>query len=325
MPYAVRFHENGSADALRYESVDKPQAGPGEILVRHTAIGFNFIDVYVRTGAVKAAALPSGIGFEACGTVDAVGPGVDGFRPGQRVAYASAGLGAYSEYRSIPASKAVRVPDGVTDEQAAAVLFKGLTAWYLCHRTHAVSPGDIVLIHAAAGGVGLLLSAWCKAKGARVFGTVGSEAKKQLALDAGCEQVFVLGADDIPARLTAATGGRKARVVYDSVGKDTFALSLDSLARFGLFVSFGAASGSPPPIEVATLNAKGCLFATRPSVFPHIEAPEDLAEGAAAVFGAVASGILPVSIGGRYALREAAQAHRDVEARKTTGSVVLLP
>ena len=325
MAKAIRYHKTGSSSVLVLDTIAAPTLGANDVFLRQTAVGFNFIDVLYRKGAISVPELPSPIGFEAVGVVESTGANVTDLKRGDRVVYAAAGLGAYASERAVPAAKVVKVPDNVSDEQAAAVIFKGLTAWYLCHRTFPVKPGSIVLIHAAAGGVGLLLSAWCKALGARVFGTVGSASKIESALKAGCEKVFVLGDGDVVARLQATTGGAKAHVVYDSVGRDTFELSFDALTRFGVFVSFGAASGPPPAIEVSMLNAKGCLFATRPSVFPHIERREDLVEGAGQVLAAVAKGTLPVVIGGRYALADAARLHADVEARKTTGSQILVP
>ena len=321
---AVILRAFGAPEAMRLEAVDLPPPGPGAVLLRQTAIGFNFIDVYQRKG-VYPLPLPTGLGHEAAGRIEALGEGVAGFRVGDRVAYMNAGLGSYADRRVVPADKLVPIPDAVSDEDAAALLFKGMTAQYLLRRTHAVQPGEMVLVHAAAGGVGQILCRWAKALGAAVVGTAGSAQKCAVAREAGCDVAVDYSQGGWPEALLAATGGRKARVVYDSVGRDTFLHSLDLAAPFGLVVLYGAASGPAPAIEPELLNKKGCLFLTRPSVFPHNADPADLRANAAEVFAAIASGAIVARIGARFPLAEAVAAHRAAEARETTGSILLLP
>ncbi|MFK5598389.1 quinone oxidoreductase family protein [Methylobacterium sp. HMF5984] len=321
---AVILRAFGAPEAMRLEAVDLPPPGPGAVLLRQTAIGFNFIDVYQRKG-VYPLPLPTGLGHEATGRIEALGEGVAGFRVGDRVAYMNAGLGSYADRRVVPADKLVAIPDAVSDEDAAALLFKGMTAQYLLRRTHAVQPGEVVLVHAAAGGVGQILCRWAKALGATVVGTAGSGEKCAVAREAGCDVAIDYSRGGWPEALLAATGGRKARVVYDSVGRDTFLHSLDLAAPFGLVVLYGAASGPAPAIEPELLNKKGCLFLTRPSVFPHNADPADLRANAAEVFAAIASGAIVARIGARFPLAEAVAAHRAAEARETTGSILLLP
>jgi NADPH2:quinone reductase len=308
---------------MRVETLDLPQPGPGEVQVRQTAIGFNYIDVYQRRG-VYPLPLPSGLGHEAAGVVQRVGPGVD-LRVGERVAYMNAGLGAYAERRNIAADRLVHIPPQVSDEAAAALLFKGLTAQYLVRKTHAVQPGDLVLVHAAAGGVGQILCAWAKALGAVVVGTAGSAEKCATAREAGCDIAIDYSRPDWPSAFLEATGGRKARVVYDSVGRDTFLKSLDCAAPFGLVVVYGAASGPAPAIEPELLNKKGCLFLTRPSVFPHNADSATFRANAADLFAAIAASAVTARIGARFPLERVADAHAAAESRATTGAIVLLP
>lgn len=321
---AIRIGQGGGPDVMQMTEIDLPEPGPGEVRLRQTAIGFNFIDVYQRKG-VYPLTLPSGLGHEAAGVVEAVGAGVLGVGVGDRVAYMNAGLGAYAERRNVPAEKLVAIPPGVSDEQAAALLFKGMTAQYLLKRTCPVQPDDMVIVHAAAGGVGQILSCWAKSLGAFVVGTAGSQAKCDLARSAGCDIAIDYSHEDWPATLLAATGGRKARVVYDSVGKDTFMKSLDCAAPFGLVVLYGAASGPAPAIEPELLNKKGCLFLTRPSVFLHNADPASFRANAADLFDAIATAMVKVEIGARFPLAEAARAHRAAESRTTTGAILLLP
>ena len=319
---AIRLNQFGGPEMMRLETVALPAPGPGEVQLRQNAIGFNFIDVYQRKG-VYPLPLPTGLGHEAAGIVEAVGEGVSAFRPGDRVAYMNAGLGAYAERRNVAADRLVALPEGVSAEQAAAVLFKGMTAQYLLRRTHKVAAGEMVLIHAAAGGVGQILARWAKALGAFVVGTAGSEAKCGLARAAGCDIAIDYSRPGWAQALLAQTGGRKADVVYDSVGKDTFLHSLDLAAPFGLVVIYGAASGPAPAIEPELLNKKGCLFLTRPSVFPHNADPAIFRENAKEMFEALAAGMIKPEIGARFALKDAAEAHRAAEARATTGAIVL--
>jgi NADPH2:quinone reductase len=320
----VRVAEYGAPAVMVLRDETLPPLAPGEARLRQTAVGFNFIDVYQRKGLYPLA-LPSGLGFEAAGIVEAVADGVTGVKVGDRVAYMTAGLGAYASRRNVAADKLVAIPDGISDEAAAAVLFKGMTAQYLLRRTYKVQPGDLVLIHAAAGGVGQILCRWAKALGAFVVGTAGSPAKCDQARAAGCDVAIDYTQPDWPAAILLATGGRKARVVYDSVGRSTFLHSLDLTAPFGLVVLYGAASGAPAPIEPELLNKKGCLFLTRPSVFPHNADPAIFRENAADLFAALASGAVKAEIGARFPLAAVAEAHAAAEARSTSGAIVLLP
>jgi NADPH2:quinone reductase len=322
---AVRLDSFGGPEVLKLTTVEIGDPAAGQVRLRQTAVGFNYIDVYQRSGFYPLP-LPTGLGHEAAGVIEAVGPGVDGFEPGDRVVYMNAGLGAYADRRIVPAEKLVHIPDGLTDEAAAAVFFKGMTAQYLVQKTHRVTPGDIVLVHAAAGGVGQILCRWAKALGATVIGTVGGPEKCAVARAAGCDAAIDYRATtDLPAALLDATGGRKARVVYDSVGRDTFMQSLDCAAPFGLVVLYGAASGPAPAIEPELLNKKGCLFLTRPSVFPHNADPATFRANAADLFAAIASGAVVPEIGRRFALADLPAAHRAAEARETTGAIVLIP
>jgi NADPH2:quinone reductase len=323
MPRAIRFHETGGPEVLRLEEVAVGDPGAGEARLRHTAVGVNFVDVYHRSGLYPLP-LPSGIGVEGAGVVEAVGPGVSAVRPGDRVAYTGP-LGSYSEARLVPAERLVRLPAAIDDRTAAAVMTKGLTVQALVRRTHPVKAGETVLVHAAAGGVGLVMVQWLKALGATVIGTVGSDAKAEIARRHGCDHVVLYGREDVARRVREITGGAGVPVVYDSVGKATFEGSLDALAPLGLMVSFGNASGAVPPFDIGVLARKGSLFLTRPSVFTYIARREDLERAAAEVFEIVASGKVKVEIGREWPLAEAAEAHRALAARETTGSLVLVP
>jgi NADPH2:quinone reductase len=324
MVKAIRIHETGGPEVLRFEEVKLPEPGPGQARVRHTAIGVNFIDTYHRTGLYKLP-LPSGLGVEAAGVVEAVGPGVTHARPGDRVAYVSRPPGAYAEAAIVPADRLVLVPDGVSDEVAAAAMLKGMTVWMLVRRIHAVKPGETVLFHAAAGGVGLIAMQWLRALGARTIATVGSDPKGKLALAAGASEVIVYTREDFAKRVRELTGGAGVPVVYDSVGKSTFEGSLDCLSPLGLLVSYGNASGPVPPFDVSQLAAKGSLFLTRPTLFSYTARREDLEEGARELFAALRSGQVKVDVKHRWPLSRAADAHRALEGRATTGSIVLLP
>lgn len=320
----VRIEQAGAPEVMQLVSIDLPAPEAGEVRVAHAAIGFNYIDTYQRSGYYPIP-IPGGLGFEAAGTVEAVGAGVADIAVGDRVAYMNAGVGAYASHRNVPADKLVKLPEAVSFEQAASLIFKGMTAQYLVRRTHRVEPGDIVLVHAAAGGVGQILSRWAKALGATVIGTAGSPAKCEAARAAGCDTAIDYTQDDWVQQVVDATGGKKARVVYDSVGRSTFLGSLDCAAPFGLVVLYGAASGPAPAIEPDILNKKGCLFLTRPSVFPHNANPAIFRENAAELMDAIVAGTVAAPIGARYALDEVVEAHRAAEARKTTGAIVLIP
>ena len=309
---------------MKLVATDLPAPAAGEIQLKQTAIGLNFIDIYQRKG-VYPLPLPTGLGHEAAGVVEAVGAGVDQFKPGDRVAYMNAGLGAYADYRNVAADRLVAIPDGVSDEQAAALLFKGITAQYLLKKTHAVKPGEIILVHAAAGGVGQILCQWAKGLGAFVIGTAGSPEKCAIAKAAGADIAIDYTQENWPALLLEATGGKKANVVYDSVGKATFLKSLDCAAPFGLVVVFGAASGPAPAIEPELLNKKGCLFLTRPSVFPHNAVPEIFRENAADLFAAISAGMVTASIGARFRLDQIVDVHKTAEARATQGATLIIP
>ncbi len=322
---AIRFHATGGPEVLRWEAVEIGTPSAGEALIRHTAVGVNYIDIYHRTGLYPVAGPPSGLGMEAAGVVEAVGPGVTDVAIGDRVAYAMSPIGAYTERRLMPVALLVRVPDDVSDEHAAAMMLKGLTAQYLLRRTHRVQPGETILFHAAAGGVGLIACQWAKHLGARVIGTAGSDEKAALALANGCDEVIIYTRENFAERVRTLTGGAGVPVVYDSVGKATFEGSLDCLAPLGLMVSFGNASGPVPPVNLAVLSQKGSLFLTRPTLATYVARREDLLAAAAELFAVVASGAVKIHIGHRYPLAEAAAAHRALEGRTTTGSIVLRP
>lgn len=324
MPRAIRLHAAGGPEQLSVEELDPGPPARGEAQVRHTAIGLNYIDVYDRTGLYPMP-LPGSLGREAVGVVTRLGAGVRGLRVGDRVAYVHAQPGAYCELRNVPARALVRLPRGVADEQAAAVMLKGLTAHYLLRRTYRVRRGDWILVHAAAGGVGLLLTQWARALGAKVIGVVGTDSKVALARRHGCHHVLVMGRDNLVERVRALTRGAGVHVVYDSVGKDTFMDSLDCLRPLGMMVTYGNASGPPPAISPLELAKRGSLFLTRPSLFTYIAERRDLEAAARELFAAMRSRKIRVRIGQRYPLVRAADAHRDLEARRTTGSTVLLP
>ena len=325
MTKAMRIHEYGGPEVLRWEDVELGAPGAGEVLVRHGAVGLNFIDVYMRTGAYPQPALPAGIGLEAAGLGEALGPEVTDLALGDRVAYAAPPPGAYAEARLMPAAKLVKIPEGVTDNQAAAMMLKGMTAEYLLHRTYAVKPGDTILFHAAAGGVGLIACQWARHLGATVIGTVSTAEKAALAAAHGCDHPIIVGPDGFTEQVRELTGGAGVRVVYDSIGKDSFEGSLDCLAPRGMMVSFGQSSGPVPDFNIAGLASRGSLFLTRPSVMTYTAGREDLEASAAALFDVVAAGHVRIEINQTYALADAVQAHTDLEARKTTGSTVLLP
>jgi NADPH:quinone reductase len=325
MPRAIRIHENGGPDVLRWEAVEIKEPGPGDALVRQTAVGVNFIDVYHRTGLYPVPGFPSGLGVEAAAVVEEVGPGVTEVAVGDRVAYAGGPIGSYAERRLMPASRLVRLPDELDDRRAAAMMLKGMTAQYLVRRTHSVQRGETVLIHAAAGGVGLIACQWAKHLGATVIGTVGSDEKAALARAHGCDHAVVYTRENFAARVREITNGKGVPVVYDSVGQATFEASLDCLAPLGLMVSYGNASGAVAPIRLTLLAEKGSLFVTRPTLFTYTATREDLLKTAAELFDVVRSGAVRIEVNQAYALADAAQAQRDLEARRTTGSTVLIP
>ena len=319
----VRIHRTGGPEVLSFESETLPPPSEGEVQLRQTAVGLNFIDVYHRIGLYPLP-LPAVLGREAAGVVDAVGSGVAGLRPGMRVAYPMA-TDAYASARNIRADQVVPLPDGIEERQAAGMMLKGLTAWYLLRRTFPVTKGTAVLVHAAAGGVGLIACQWLKALGATVIGTVGSEEKAALARTHGCDRAVVYTKEDFAKRVRELTGGKGVPVVYDSVGKSTFAGSLDCLRPLGLLVSFGNASGPVPPFEVGVLAQKGSLYVTRPTLATYTSTRADLEATAEELFDVVLTGKVKTEIHHTYALGDARQVHRDLEARKTTGSVVMLP
>lgn len=323
MAKAVRFHKQGGPEVLQYEDVQVGEPGPGQARIRHTAIGVNFVDTYQRSGLYPMQ-LPAIAGNEGAGVVEALGPGVSDLKPGDRIAYT--GLpGSYCEARVVPAERLVRLPQGISEEQGASMMLKGLTVHYLIHSTYAAKKGDTVLWHAAAGGVGLIACQWLKAMGVTVIGTVGSEEKAALAKAHGAEHVINYSKDNFVERVKAITGGKGVPVVYDSVGKSTWEGSLDCLRPRGLMVSFGNASGAVPPVNLGILSTKGSLYVTRPTLATHIATRADLVERSNNLFEMVKSGKVKIETTGRYKLADAAQAHRDLEGRKTTGSIVLLP
>jgi len=321
MPHAIRVHETGGPEVLKWEEVEVGAPGPGQVRLRQQAAGLNFIDIYHRTGLYPQP-LPFIPGVEGAGVVESVGPGVTAVKPGDRVAYAGP-VGGYAEERLIDAGRLVTLPDGVTTEQAGAMMLQGMTAWMLLRAVHRVEPGETILIHAAAGGVGLIVCQWAKALGATVIGVVGSDEKAELARAHGCDHAIVYIRQDFAAEVERITGGAKLPVVYDSVGKDTFMKSLDCLRPRGLMVSFGNASGPPDPIAPAVLQQKGSLFLTRPTLFNYIAARGELEAAASELFEMVVSGKIKVEINQRFPLKEAAEAQRALEARETSGSTVL--
>lgn len=323
MPYAIRIHESGGPDKMRWEEVELGEPGPGEVRVRNTAVGLNYIDTYHRSGLYPMQ-LPLTLGSEGAGVIEAVGPRVKDFKVGDRVAYAQP-IGAYAEVALRPVARLVKIAAGVDDKTAAAMMLKGMTAWYLCRRTYRVKKGDTIVVHAAAGGVGQILCQWTKYLGANVIGTVGSEEKVAIAKKAGCKHVIVTSREKTSERVKAITKGKGVPVVYDGVGKDTFMDSLDCLSPLGLMVSFGNASGPVPPVNIGILAQKGSLFLTRPTLANYTSTREELLTAARELFTVVKKGVVKVKINQTYPLREAAQAHADLEGRKTTGSTVLLP
>jgi NADPH:quinone reductase len=323
MPHAIRVHETGGPEKMVWEEVAVADPGPGEVRVRNTAVGLNYIDTYHRTGLYPLQ-LPVTLGMEGAGVVEAVGPKVKEFKKGDRVAYANP-IGAYAEVLLRPADRLVKVPAGIDDKAAAAIMLKGMTAWYLARRTYAVKKGDSILVHAAAGGVGQILSQWAKHLGATVIGTVGSDDKVEAARKAGCKHVIVTSKENFVERVKEITRGAGVPVVYDGVGKATFMPSLDCLRPLGMMVSFGNASGPVDAFNPAILSQKGSLFLTRPTLFTYTAKREDLLQAAKELFDLVKKKVVKISINQTYPLKEAAQAHADLEARKTTGSTVLLP
>ena len=323
MPFAIRFHQTGGPEVLRWEEVTVGDPAPGEARVRHEAVGLNFIDTYHR-GGLYPLPLPSGLGREGAGVVEAVGDGVTDIKPGDRVAYGAGPLGAYSEVRCMPADRLLKLPDSLSCRTGAAMMLQGLTAAYLLRHTFPVKRGDQILIHAAAGGVGLIACQWAKALGATVIGTVSTEAKAELARKNGCDHVILYSREDDAKRVREITGEGVA-AVFDGVGKDTFMGSLDSLRPRGTMVTFGNASGALPPFDPLLLAQKGSLFVTRPILDHYAGKRSDLLALGEELFGVVASGQVKIEINQTYALSDAAQAHRDLEARKTTGSTILVP
>jgi NADPH2:quinone reductase len=324
MVAAIRVHEHGGPEVLKFEDVAVKDPGPGELRMKQNAIGLNFIDTYYRTGLYKAPAMPFSPGNEAAGVVTAVGPGVSGFKAGDRVAYYGP-LGAYTAERIVPAERVIKLPDNIDDKTAAGMMLKGMTACYLVKRTFKVERGQNVLIHAAAGATGLLLVQWAAHLGANVIGTVGSKEKAKLAQDHGCKHTIIYTEEDFVARVGEITKGAKCEVVYDGVGKATYPGSLDCLKNFGMFVSFGNASGAIENFSILLLSQKGSLYATRPTLVTHAAKRENLIALANDLFDVVGKGAVKIEVRQTYALKDAAHAHRDLESRKTTGSSVLIP
>jgi NADPH2:quinone reductase len=323
MTKAIRIHTHGGPEVMHFEAVPTPEPGPGEALVRHAAIGLNYIDVYFRTGLYKSS-LPLIPGMEAAGTVAAVGDGVTVVKPGDRVAYASAPVGAYATERVIAADRLLKLPDAIDFQTAAAMMLQGMTAQYLLRRTHRVQAGETILVHAAAGGVGLIMCQWARHLGASVIGIVSNEQKAELARAHGAEHVLI-GHAELSAQVKRITGGAMVPVVYDSVGKDTFTASLDCLAPLGMMVSYGNSSGPVGPVDIGLLAAKGSLFLTRPSLATYTAKRADLEESARDLFDVVTSGAVKIRVNQTFKLADAAEAHRALEDRRTTGSTVLLP
>jgi NADPH2:quinone reductase len=325
MNHAIRIHAHGGPEAMVWEEVPVPAPKPDEILVRHDAVGLNYIDVYFRTGLYKLPSLPATLGMEAAGVVEAVGAAVQDLVPGDRIAYAMAPIGAYCQARTIKADRVVKLPDGIASDTAAAMMLQGMTAQYLLRRTYPVKPGDTILVHAAAGGVGLIMCQWAKHLGCTVIGTVSTPEKAAIARAHGAEHVLIPGQDDLPQRVKEITRGAMLPVVFDSVGRDTFAASLDCLAPLGMMVSYGNASGPVPPIDIGLLAAKGSLFLTRPTLATYTAKHADLVATANDLFDVVQSHAVKIEINQTYALKDAAEAHRALEGRKTTGSTVFIP
>ena len=324
MPFAIRIHQTGGPEVMRWEEVAVGDPGPGEARIRHAAVGLNYIDTYHRSGLYPLP-LPSGLGMEGAGVVEAVGEGVVDLKPRDRVAYAGGPVGAYSQVRCLPADRLLKLPDGIDFRTGAAMMLQGLTAAYLLRRTYAVQAGDVVLIHAAAGGVGLIACQWAKALGATVIGTVSSEAKAELARAHGCDHIIYYTREDVAKRVRELTAGEGVAVVYDGVGKDTFAGSLDSLRVRGMMVCFGNASGPVAPFDPLLLSQKGSIFITRPTLGHYTAKRADLVALGSELFDVVGLGTVEIAVNQSYELADAASAHRDLEARKTTGSTILLP
>jgi len=320
---AIRIHEHGGPSVLRWEEIELPAPAPGEVRVRHTSVGLNFIDVYHRTGLYPVGALPSGLGLEGAGIVEAVGEDVSEVKPGDRVAYVGGPLGAYAAARNIPAARLVLLPESIDEHEAAGMMLRGMTAEYLLHRTYPVKAGETILVHAAAGGVGLILCQWAHHIGARVIGTVGSEEKAELARAHGCHHPVVYTREDFVARVRDLTEGTGVAVVYDSVGKATFMGSLDCLRPRGYMVSFGQSSGKVAPLDIGVLGQQRSLFLTRPSIAAYTATREELTASAKALFEVIAAGAVRIEINQTFALEAAAEAHRALETRQTTGSTVL--
>ena len=325
MSKAIRIHQPGGPEVLCWEDIDVGEPGPGQIRVRHGAVGLNYIDVYHRTGLYPLPSLPWTLGMEGAGKIEAIGEGVTEFKVGDRVAYASPPVGAYAEVRLIAADRVVALPDAIEDQTAAAMMLQGMTAQYLLRRTYRVQAGDAILLHAAAGGVGLIASQWARHLGATVIGTVGSDEKAELAHAHGCHHVIVYTRENFTERVREITNGQGVAAVYDSVGQATFMGSLDCLRRLGMMVSFGNASGPVQAFDPGILAAKGSLFLTRPSLMAYTAERADLVASAGELFEVVLNGAVKIEVRQTYPLAETAQAHRDLEARKTTGSTVLLP
>jgi len=324
MTKAFRFYETGSSDVLRFEDVEIGAPGAGEVRLRQEAVGLNYIDIYFRSGVYPTPSLPSGLGLEGSGVIEAVGDGVTDLAVGDRVAYAAQPLGAYAEARVMPAKGLVKIPDGISFDLAAAAMLQGMTAQYLLRRTYHVKKGDTILIHAAAGGVGQIVCQWAKHLGATVIGTVGSKEKAEIAKSKGCDYPILYREEKVSERVKEITNGQGVEVVYDSVGKDTFDDSLDCLKRLGMMVSFGQSSGAVPPIPLKAL-APGAYFLTRPSVFQYTATREELLATANELFDVLKTGVVKIDIGSTYDLADAKHAHDDLEGRKTTGSVILKP
>jgi NADPH:quinone reductase len=323
MTHAIRFHRTGGPEVLVWEEVKLGRPGAGEARIRHTAVGLNFIDIYNRSGLYPVQ-LPSGLGGEGAGVIEEVGPGVTDLKAGDRVAYGGAPLGAYAEERLIPSDRLLKLPDGIDDKTAAAMMLKGLTAQYLIRQTYRVKAGDTILLHAAAGGVGLILGQWAKHLGATVIGTVSSDEKAKVAQGHGCAHTIIYTREDFVKRIDEITQGRKVPVVYDSVGKDTFLKSLDCLAPLGFAVLFGQSSGNVEPLNLGLLAQKGSLYVTRPTLNTYAAKRENLLAMAKELFDVVLSGVVKIEVHQTYSLKDAAKAHADLAARKTTGSTVLL-
>ncbi|WP_207455723.1 quinone oxidoreductase [Azospirillum sp. SYSU D00513] len=325
MVHAIRIHEHGGPEVMRWEEVALADPGPGEVRLRQTAVGLNYIDTYHRSGLYKLPQMPAILGTEGTGVVEAVGPDVTTLKPGDRVGYAVPFVGAYAEARVMPADRLIPLPSWIEDRQAAAMLLQGMTAQFLLRSTYAVQPGDTILVQAAAGGVGLILCQWAKHLGATVIGTVSSDEKAELAKAHGCDHAIVYTRENFVARVRELTDGKGVPVVYDGVGKTTFMDSLDCLRPRGLMVLFGAASGAVPPLDLQTLAAKGSLYVTRPTLFTYVAQRDELMASAADLFEVVHAGGVSIQVNQTFPLRDAAEAHRALQARQTTGSTVLLP